>query len=97
MLCNYIMNITNSTSDFIFNSNLDPKCFGGYYTIILAVLLFISEAMPFITSNKAKPYIEQAEQAGQAEQAEQTQQTNIMSSSNGLAHILMAVYKKTKK
>jgi len=88
------MNMTNSTSDLIFNSNLDPKCFGGYYTIILAVLLFISEAMPFITSNKAKPYIEQAEQAGQAEQ---TQQTNIMSSSNGLAHILMAVYKKTKK
>ena len=86
--------MTNSTSDLIFNSNLDPKCFGGYYTIILAVLLFISEAMPFITSNKAKPYIEQA---GQEEQAEQTQQTNIMSSSNGLAHILMAVYKKTKK
>ena len=85
------MNITNSTSDFISNSNLDPKCFGGYYTIILAVLLFISEAMPFITSNKAKPYIEQEEQA------EQTQQTNIMSSSNGMAHILMAVYKKTKK
>jgi len=88
--------IDNATSNMISSfTNLDPECFGGYYTIILAVLLFISEAMPFI---KAKSKCnETTEEQLEAKQKTTQRKDSIMTDANGLAHILMAVYEKSKK
>ena len=88
--------IDNATSNMISSfTNLDPECFGGYYTIILAVLLFISEAMPFI---KAKSKCnETTEEQLEAKQKTPQRKDSIMTDANGLAHILMAVYEKSKK
>lgn len=88
--------IDNATSNMISSfTNLDPECFGGYYTIILAVLLFISEVMPFI---KAKSKCnETTEEQLEAKQKTTQRKDSIMTDANGLAHILMAVYEKSKK
>ena len=84
--------IDNTTSNILSSfTNLDPECFGGYYTIILAILLFISEAMPFI---KAKS---KCNEVADEEQRTIERKDSIMTEANGLAHILMAVYEKSKK
>ena len=83
--------IDNTTSNILSSfTNLDPECFGGYYTIILAILLFISEAMPFI---KAKS---KCNEVADEEQRTIERKDSIMTEANGLAHILMAVYEKSK-
>ena len=83
--------IDNTTSNIISSfTNLNPECFGGYYTIILAILLFISEAMPFI---KAKS---KCNEVADEEQRTIERKDSIMTEANGLAHILMAVYEKSK-
>tara|TARA_R110000787_G_scaffold138493_2_gene252134 strand:- start:742 stop:1020 length:279 start_codon:yes stop_codon:yes gene_type:complete len=83
--------IDNTTSNILSSfTNLDPECFGGYYTIILAILLFISEAMPFI---KAKS---KCNEVADEQQPTIEKKDSIMTEANGLAHILMAVYEKSK-
>ena len=67
------------------------ECWGEYSTIILGILLFISEAMPFI---KAKS---KCNEVADEEQRTIERKDSIMTEANGLAHILMAVYEKSKK
>lgn len=87
--------IDNTTSNILSSfTNLDPECFGGYYTIILAILLFISEAMPFI---KAKSKCnEVVDKESKIQKNEIKRKNSIITEANGLAHILMAVYEKSK-
>ena len=88
----------NATNFIIDNTTMDTlsafipsgECWGEYSTIVLGVLLFISEAMPFI---KAKS------KCNEVADEEQTieRKDSIMTEANGLAHILLAVYEKSKK
>ena len=88
----------NTTNFIIDNTTMDTlsafipsgECWGEYSTIVLCILLFISEAMPFI---KAKSKCnEVVDEGGQIERKD-----SIMTEANGLAHILMAIYEKSKK
>ena len=92
----------NSTNFIIDNTTMNMlsafipsgECWGEYSTIILGILLFISEAMPFI---KAKSKCNEVVDKESKIQAEQIKRKNsIMTEANGLAHILMAVYEKSK-
>lgn len=65
------------------------QCWGEYSTIVLGVLLFISEAMPFIKKkSKCSEVID--------EESKIERKDSVMIEANGLAHILMAVYEKSK-
>lgn len=89
----------NSTNFIIDNTTMNMlsafipsgECWGEYSTIILGILLFISEAMPFI---KAKS---KCNEVADEEQRTIERKDSIMTEANGLAHILMAVYEKSKK
>ena len=88
----------NATNFIIDNTTMDTlsafipsgECWGEYSTIVLGVLLFISEAMPFI---KAKSKCNEV--ADEEQRIER--KDSIMTEANGLAHILMAIYEKSKK
>jgi len=88
----------NSTNFIIDNTTMNMlsafipsgECWGEYSTIILGILLFISEAMPFI---KAKS---KCNEVADEEQRTIERKDSIMTEANGLAHILMAVYEKSK-
>ncbi len=88
----------NATNFIIDNTTMDTlsafipsgECWGEYSTIVLGVLLFISEAMPFI---KAKSKCNEV--ADEEQRIER--KDSIMTEANGLAHILLAVYEKSKK
>ena len=89
----------NATNFIIDNTTMDTlsafipsgECWGEYSTIVLGVLLFISEAMPFI---KAKS---KCNEVVDEEQRPIERKDSIMTEANGLAHILLAVYEKSKK
>lgn len=88
----------NATNFIIDNTTMDTlsafipsgECWGEYSTIVLAILLFVSEAMPFI---KAKSKCNEV--ADEEQRIER--KDSIMTEANGLAHILLAVYEKSKK
>jgi len=99
----------NTTNFIIDNTTMDTlsafipsgECWGEYSTIVLGILLFISEAMPFI---KAKSKCNEVADASGADEEQRTIQAeqierkdSIMTEANGLAHILMAIYEKSKK
>lgn len=82
--------IDNTTMDTLSAFIPSGECWGEYSTIVLGVLLFISEAMPFI---KAKSKCNEV--ADEEQKIER--KDSIMTEANGLAHILMAIYEKSKK
>ena len=94
----------NATNFIIDNTTMDTlsafipsgECWGEYSTIVLGVLLFISEAMPFI---KAKSKCNEVADASGADEEQRPieRKDSIMTEANGLAHILMAIYEKSKK
>ena len=83
--------IDNTTSNILSAFIPSGECWGEYSTIILGILLFVSEAMPFI---KAKS---KCNEVADEEQRTIERKDSIMTEANGLAHILMAVYEKSKK
>jgi len=82
--------IDNTTMDTLSAFIPSGECWGEYSTIVLGILLFISEAMPFI---KAKSKCNEV--ADEEQRIER--KDSIMTEANGLAHILMAIYEKSKK
>ena len=88
--------IDNTTSNILSAFIPSGECWGEYSTIILGILLFVSEAMPFIKAkSKCNEVVDEEQRTIQAEQIER--KDSIMTEANGLAHILMAVYEKSKK
>ncbi len=87
--------IDNTTMDMLSAFIPSGECWGEYSTIILAILLFVSEAMPFIKAKSKCNEVADEEQKIQAEQIDR--KDSIMTEANGLAHILLAVYEKSKK
>lgn len=83
--------IDNTTMDTLSAFIPSGECWGEYSTIVLGILLFISEAMPFI---KAKS---KCNEVADEEQRPIERKDSIMTEANGLAHILMAIYEKSKK
>jgi len=88
--------IDNTTMNMLSAFIPSGECWGEYSTIVLGVLLFISEAMPFIKAkSKCNEVADEEQRTIQAEQIER--KDSIMTEANGLAHILLAVYEKSKK
>ena len=83
--------IDNTTMNMLSAFIPSGECWGEYSTIILGILLFVSEAMPFI---KAKS---KCNEVADEEQRTIERKDSIMTEANGLAHILLAVYEKSKK
>ena len=82
--------IDNTTMDTLSAFIPSGECWGEYSTIVLGILLFISEAMPFIKAkSKCNEVID--------EELTIERKDSIMTEANGLAHILMAIYEKSKK
>ena len=82
--------IDNTTMDTLSAFIPSGECWGEYSTIVLGILLFISEAMPFIKAkSKCNEVID--------EELTIERKDSIMTDSNGLAHILMVIYEKSKK
>lgn len=75
------------------------ECWGEYSTIILAILLFISEALPFIraksTCNNEAQVIDEVVE--QQPSPSMRRDSSIMIEANGLVDILRTLYDKTKK
>jgi len=82
--------IDNTTMDMLSAFIPSGECWGEYSTIILAILLFVSEAMPFIKAkSKCNEVVDEEQKIERKD--------SIMTEANGLAHILLAVYEKSKK
>ena len=73
------------------------ECWGEYSTIILAILLFISEAMPFVRA-KSKCNNEVIDEVVEQQPSPSMRRdSSIMIEANGLVDILRTLYDKTKK
>ncbi len=75
------------------------ECWGEYSTIILAILLFISEAMPFVRAKSKcnNEVIDDVIEEQSSSPPRSQRRDSIMTEANGLVDILMTLYDKTKK
>ena len=85
----------NNTETIIsaFNS-LNPNCVGDYASIILGVLLFISEALPFYAKN-CKDDVNVVDIDGNISPIEK--QPSVLHNSNGVLHTAISFYKLLNK
>ena len=95
--------MTNTTiHDFnateMFNS-FDKNCIHTYVGVILGVLLFLSEALPFI---RAKSKCQEEPRASvvdelEVEEEKQEQKETLLQQGNGLLHTAVSFYLKMRK
>lgn len=86
------MNITEFNSTQIFNS-ITPECFGNYTSICLAILLFISEVLPFLKNKsdcKKNNVIDES-------QNEIKRENSLLNDSNGVLHTALSFYNHINK
>lgn len=89
------MNESDFNITSIVNSipNLDPNCVGDYTTIILAILLFFSEALPFYKRKCENNDVVDLETT----EPVRPKRESVLEDGQGLLHTAFSFYRKYKK
>ena len=98
---------TNYSMDFYdsgFNTTamLNSECWGEYSTIVLGVLLFISEVLPFLQKkskcNEDVDVVDFDDELNETKTSEKIKRSgSLIHNSNGVLHTFLEIYKKIKK
>tara|TARA_R100000900_G_scaffold143135_1_gene125593 strand:+ start:452 stop:757 length:306 start_codon:yes stop_codon:yes gene_type:complete len=94
--------IDNTTLTMLSAFMPSGQCWGEYSTIVLGVLLFVSEALPFVRQKSKCQgqdviHFDEAIPADKIEVEQLERKGSILQEANGVLHTLLAIYENGKK